>query len=145
MNPWKKVEIPIDGKESNDCQKNMSDECKNQHSDMSEKLVVDSTPTIEVETILHSSKIAKQEQNKQNISGITGQVVATTQNKSPTKVTATNSSQNMNTANEERAEDEGNTILPLTSTTVWRGTADTISKLAPLKDDKVSSLYLVTG
>ena len=117
MNPWKKVEIPIDGKESNDCQKNMSDECKNQYSDMSEKLVVDSTPTIEVETILHSSKIAKQEQNKQNISDITGQIIVTAQNKSPTKVTATNSSHNMSTSNEERPEDGGNN-MPLTSTTV---------------------------
>ena len=145
VNPWKKAEIPIEGKESNDCQKYISDECKIQHTDISDKPVDESTTAIEVVHILNSSKLAKQEENKQNISGITGQIVTTAQNKSPTKVTATNSSQNMNTPNEEGAEDDGNTILPLTSTTVWRGTADTISKLAPLKDDKVSSLYLVTG
>jgi hypothetical protein len=140
VNPWKKNEIQTDAKDINDCKTNISDDYVYEHTDVHDKPIDGSAPTKEIIDVLHSSKINQQEgNNKQPASSITAKITTAPEDKVSVNVTAANPAQDMNASSQYKGEVNSNALQALPGTTAWRSTADTMSKLAPIKDEKVSS------
>ena len=140
VNPWKKNEFQTDVNESNDYKYNTSGEHLYEPTDVPDKLLDSSASTKEILNVIHSSNTNQLDGNNvQFVSNSAAKNINTTEDNNLTKAKSVNPSPTMNASNQHRGEENSYAVPSQTATTAWKGTTDTISKLVPSTDEKVSS------